>query len=88
MTTFPSGKASHKAWFIAPVSPVKIIFVPLFKEYQTLSKFGSSIDILKFGAVAPIKSLFCGLLIVIIGAVTSFLIVTSANPIIPKVSFA
>jgi len=73
---------------IDPVSPVKVVFAPPIKEYPVESKLSSVIEISKFGAVAPNTSLVCGLLIVIIGTETSFLMVTSANPILPAESLA
>ena len=64
------------------------MFTPSFNEYQVVSKLSSVIEILKFGAVVPNTSLACGLVMVIIGIEASFLIVTSANPIFPKVPLA
>ncbi|MHA1498773.1 MAG: hypothetical protein ACTSRT_14685 [Promethearchaeota archaeon] len=56
--------------------------------YHIVSRFASPISTLKLGAIVSNSSFGLGELIFIVGTVTSFLMVTSANSNLPKVSFA
>ena len=78
MTTFPSGKASQADCEIVPFSVNVILVIPPSIVYHIESRFASLISTLKDGAPIPNKSSELGDRIRIVGAVTSFLTMTSS----------